>query len=362
MNSLRTILATIQPGQVDDTTDLERVLAASWDEFTGDDGGMAGHKLLARMEDVTWNPPVLRFVIERHGGTVLGSTRAELQHWEVNVEKKTAVIVKHGHRQLEPMADRIYPKPLVERILAAIRSGSENELVSFRDDGSISLNTTTIFPSGSAFNMTLAGRRKRLREAVAAVLLKEGWERLGNDEFRPLPRFVDRHETVEQHVKQTEEAKPPALLSKNVQESQRVGKLVRAKQQQCYINACRVIWEVQGYSTSNYVEGIAVQVVDGGGVMFEHGWVEKDGEIIDPTLPTEVYVYYAGLRCVGQRGLAEAMAIPKSEYTEEDVPIFYRFGWAGSGSPEFSQARKQAERLAFGETYHQDLPDGSRPL
>ena len=184
LGQLRSFLATIEPGKIADTTELDRLLVASWDEFTGDDGGMEGYKLLGRMEDVTWQPPALRFVIERHGGTVLGSTRAELQHWEVNVEHKTAVIVKCGHRQLKPMAGRIYIKPLVECILAAIRSGSENEFVAKHDDGTFSLNTTLIFPTGSAVRMTLEGRRKRLREAVAAVLLKEGWDRMGNDVFR----------------------------------------------------------------------------------------------------------------------------------------------------------------------------------
>jgi hypothetical protein len=137
------------------------------------------------MEDVTWEPPVLRFSIERHGGTVMGSSRAEVQHWEVNVEQKTAAVVKCGHRQLKPMAERVYIKPLAESILAAIRSGSGNELVEKHDDGTFSLNTTRIFPKGSAVRMTLEGRRKRLREAVAGVLLKEGWQRLGNDIFRP---------------------------------------------------------------------------------------------------------------------------------------------------------------------------------
>jgi hypothetical protein len=181
---LRAHLATVQPGDLADTADLECLLAASWDEFTGDDGGMAGYKLLGRIEDVTWQPPKLTFTIQRHGGTVMGSTRAELQYWEVNLEKKTAVIVKCGHRQLMPMAERIDIKPLVKSILAALRSGSGNELVEKHEDGTFSLNTTLIFPKGSAVKITLEGRRKRLREAVASVLVKEGWKRLGNDIFQ----------------------------------------------------------------------------------------------------------------------------------------------------------------------------------
>jgi hypothetical protein len=81
VDRLRIYLATLPPGPISDPAALERLLAACWDEFTGDYGGMEGYKLLGRMEDVTWGPPVLSFSVERHGGTVMGSSRAELQGW-----------------------------------------------------------------------------------------------------------------------------------------------------------------------------------------------------------------------------------------------------------------------------------------
>jgi hypothetical protein len=90
MNSLVTYLATIPPGPVPDLGDLERLLTDCWHEFTGDDGGMAGQKLLGRMEEVVWEPPILTFKIERHGGTVLGSSRATPQEWRLDLDKKTA--------------------------------------------------------------------------------------------------------------------------------------------------------------------------------------------------------------------------------------------------------------------------------
>ncbi len=54
VDRLRAHPATIQPGELADTADLERLLATSWDEFTGDYGGMEGYKLLGRIEDVAW--------------------------------------------------------------------------------------------------------------------------------------------------------------------------------------------------------------------------------------------------------------------------------------------------------------------
>jgi hypothetical protein len=184
-DQLRDFLGTMPPGPISDPIAGERLLAACWHEFRGGDAGMTGQKLLGRMEEVVWEPPILTFKIERHGGTVHGSSRAELQHWEVNLRQETAIIVKHGHRQMKPMAQRIYIKPLVNRLLEAIRTGSETELVSRHGDGTVAVRTTAIFPTGSAVRMTLEGRRKRLREGVAGALLQEGWQRLGPDIFRP---------------------------------------------------------------------------------------------------------------------------------------------------------------------------------
>ena len=37
-------------------------------------------------EDLTWDPPNLCFSIDRHGGTVMGSKRAERQTWMLNLQ------------------------------------------------------------------------------------------------------------------------------------------------------------------------------------------------------------------------------------------------------------------------------------
>ena len=128
---------------------------------------------------------------------------------------------------------------------------------------------------------------------------------------------------------------------KDIVESQRVGKLVRARAKQCYRNAFRVIEEVPEYANADYVEGMAIFAF----FPIEHGWVEKDGVIVDPTLPLKQGVYFPGLRFTGQRGLAEALRITKPEYTAE-LPIVYRFGWGGIDSPEFRAALIAAYRHA----------------
>src|SRR5690348_3540304 len=82
--------------------DLVRELERVWyDLHSSSDEKMATHKL-SRLEQPEWNPPCLTFAIERHGGTVLGSTRAELQWWIVDLDAGTATVVgRPSFRQLE---------------------------------------------------------------------------------------------------------------------------------------------------------------------------------------------------------------------------------------------------------------------
>lgn len=128
---------------------------------------------------------------------------------------------------------------------------------------------------------------------------------------------------------------------KNKSESASVRRLIRSRPQQCYYNAFRTIFEVPDYARAEYVEGLAVIEK---AMVIEHGWIEKDGVIVDPTLPNDDLDYFPGLRFTGQRGVAEAMRIPKPKRTREDFPIFYRFGWGGIESPEFRSALVAAYR------------------
>ena len=104
MKELRNYLMSIIRGAIKNTAELERLLAGCWDEFEGSETeGMAPYKLHGRMEDVVWDPPNLFFTLERHGETVLGSTRAELHNWKINIQDETANCYESGHRQVYPM-------------------------------------------------------------------------------------------------------------------------------------------------------------------------------------------------------------------------------------------------------------------
>ena len=180
---LKDYLRTIEPGRIARTGDLKRLLAGVWDDLGGDDGGMAGCKLIGRMERVEWHPPVLAFTIERHGGTALGSTRAELQRWAVNLDRGTATCERAGHRQLSPMARRVDVGPIAEEIAGLIVGGVIDDRLRWLGDGRVRLEVGRIFPERSGYKQTVQGRRKRLREALIEALGPKGWGHLGRNTF-----------------------------------------------------------------------------------------------------------------------------------------------------------------------------------
>src|SRR5262245_59631739 len=202
MSTLSSLLATLPPGPVPDPGDLERLLASCWYEFKGDDGGMTGQKLLGRMEEVVWQPPILSFTVERHGGTVQGSSRASLQQWRLDLDKKTAWCEERRFRQVRGRQPRLDVRALAEEVASLIFRHQEDERtaqvvrgrtgaspgrqgLAWRLGGRSDPGRTTkpVAPgaAGSAGGRGVAGgRRERLYPCVislgaALLLVGQGW-------------------------------------------------------------------------------------------------------------------------------------------------------------------------------------------
>ena len=173
---MESLLDAVPPGPIHETAKLERVLAEHWSEFTGDDGGMDGYKLLNRMENVIWNPPTLTFQIERHGGTVMGSTRADLQEWTVDLEAMTAECEVIGYRQLWSRAPVFKAKPVAERVAGLIITGKKDDYLKWNGPDEVRVVVGKFLAEGSAVKQTLAGRRKRFRQELKAFMRGTGWE------------------------------------------------------------------------------------------------------------------------------------------------------------------------------------------
>lgn len=109
-------------------------LEDAWSSLHGsEDKGTSADKLY-RAENVAWTAPVLTFTLERHGGTVNGSSRAELHHWEINIETGVAAIVKVGQRQLSPMGPRLDVAELARETRERIVAGKKHESLKWMDD------------------------------------------------------------------------------------------------------------------------------------------------------------------------------------------------------------------------------------
>jgi hypothetical protein len=185
MDELKGYLKKLEPGPVEQTRHLERLLAKVWDDLDGgNESGMTGHKLSGRMEHAEWHPPRLSFVVERHGGTVLGSSRGELQHWAIDLDQKTASCERTGHRQLYQMATRVEVQPIADEIAGKILAGETDHRLRWLPDERVRVEMGTIFPRGSGFQQTVEGRRRRLREKLIESLSPRGWVHLGRNTFR----------------------------------------------------------------------------------------------------------------------------------------------------------------------------------
>lgn len=186
MTTLRNYLNSLEPGPVEETTQIERLLADIWDHLGGDDGGMTGQKLVGRMKQSEWNSPVLSFLIERHGGTVLGSSRAEIQQWSVDLDRRIATCDRTGCRQLSPMAKRLDVDSIADGIADKIVDCKPDDRLRWLGDGRVKVEVSKIFADRSGYKQTVQGRRRRLREALIERLSAKGWTHLGRNTFRQL--------------------------------------------------------------------------------------------------------------------------------------------------------------------------------
>ena len=114
---------------------------------------MQPYKLLGRMESVAWNPPVLTFRIARHGGTVLGSTRAAIHEWQVNLQDKTAYCQKVSYRQVSPRNSPLNVVRLANETYELIEKRSPDSRLTWYPDGSVRVHVGEISARSTGTNI-----------------------------------------------------------------------------------------------------------------------------------------------------------------------------------------------------------------
>lgn len=186
MKKLIEYLATVPHGKISTTSELESLLFNHWEEFKGSDfESTESYKLVGRMEDVYWDPPLLIFKIERHGATVMGSSRAALHKWTLNLEEKTAECKTGGYRQLFKRQPNLNVKKIAEEIIPIILNEKQDERLRWYKDGTVRILIGQIIPTDSASKETVVNRRKRFRKAMDELMDKSGWDNVKLNLYSP---------------------------------------------------------------------------------------------------------------------------------------------------------------------------------
>jgi len=177
LSELLRLMRSMPPGDISDTVNIEELLAIGWSELEGHRvARMRGDKLRGRMEVVKWNPPVLSFVIARHGATAFGSVYAELQPWEVDLERRTATVnLFAGKKRLVGQRNAaLRVDPIAQEIAGLIKGGNPDPRLKWKSPSEVRILIGEIIPSNCPLQ-TLQGRRKRFKEALQKHLGEEIW-------------------------------------------------------------------------------------------------------------------------------------------------------------------------------------------
>lgn len=175
VGALAVFLSATPSGPVADVRGLEARLAAAWSELGAEHlEATSADKFTGRIEDPVWAPPVLAFVLERHGGFVNGSTRAELHHWEVDLDNRAANLTKKGFRQRRPVDKRLDVVALASGIVEQVKHAVVDDTLEWSREGRrVRIKIGEVVPNTNT--QTTAARRTRFASALEPMLRKEGW-------------------------------------------------------------------------------------------------------------------------------------------------------------------------------------------
>jgi hypothetical protein len=178
MKPLRSLLATVRPGRISDDgcTRILAELSLCWESIPGCDAESTTAEKLRRAEDVCWNPPILSFKLERHGGIVRGSSRASLHCWEVDTMQPEARIIETSMRQLSPNAPVMDIEKKANEIAMLILNGVDDPRVTWLEDRQrVRVNIGEAIPLTNL--ETTQARRKRFRALLESLMAAANWTR-----------------------------------------------------------------------------------------------------------------------------------------------------------------------------------------
>lgn len=168
-------LKHLSRGSPEDVLDkIRQCLSEAWHCFRGSDEASMADWKISRAENFRWEPPILVFDIERHGGTVMGSTRAEIQTWEINLETLTAENHIAGRRQVRPMDKRLDTEKLAKEVTSKIIKCEHVEHICWLSDKRVRVLVSKLIPL--THQKTTRDRRARFAVQLSSFLQQNGWK------------------------------------------------------------------------------------------------------------------------------------------------------------------------------------------
>jgi len=177
LQDLQRLLKDLPPGPLDNTHSQEArlLLQGCWSSLEGRGENATEWDKIHRAEDLCLAAEgCITFQLERHRPTVNGSTRADVHHWQVNLNSGKAKIVKTSVRQLYKASARWDHKEAAQEIIAAACSGKQHRGIKWLREGQdFRVVLSKVVPSGCP--RTTADRNKRLRKCLEDTLAPLGW-------------------------------------------------------------------------------------------------------------------------------------------------------------------------------------------
>jgi hypothetical protein len=174
---LRDYLADMTPGKLaDDTkTAVCSMLMDCWEELDGSEMEKTHSYKLSRIEEISWAPPILSFLLERHGAACMGSSRNTLHYWEVDLNAGTATVVHKSYRQPKGYLDQsMNTMANAKEVADLIQSGKTSDVIEWRDGGRLAVvKVSLLIPATN--KQTTAARRKRFTDQLETIMKQHGW-------------------------------------------------------------------------------------------------------------------------------------------------------------------------------------------
>lgn len=145
-----------------------------WHLFEGSSFTAMNSGKFDRVESPMKKGDTLIFEIERHGGTVNGSSRAIVYTWSVDFDKFAATVMKESFRQLKPISKKYDPTGDVDSILNLIVSNKDDDRLLWNQKRDACRVLSSKIVRGNS-QKTLSGRSKRFAAALSTKLLEIGW-------------------------------------------------------------------------------------------------------------------------------------------------------------------------------------------